>query len=130
MMSEILTLLEKHEQWRLQDTINLIPSENVTSPQVRSLLASDLGHRYTSPDHVYMGTRLTDEIQQTGEELAKKVFGAATADLRPLSGHIADLIVLALLTKPNDSIMCISARDGGYPGIWRARSLRPLGSPS
>jgi len=118
MTNEILTLQRKHEQWRHQEAINLIPSENVTSPQVRSLLASDLGHRYTSPDRFYMGTRFTDEIEQTGEELAKKVFGADVADLRPLSGHIADLIVLASLTRPNDTIMCISAKDGGYPGIW------------
>jgi glycine hydroxymethyltransferase len=118
MINEITSLIQKHEQWRLQDSINLIPSENVTSPQVRSLLASDLGHRYTSPDHFYMGTRFTDEIERAGEELAKKVFGAAIADLRPLSGHIADLIVLASLTKPNDTIICVSAEDGGYPGIW------------
>lgn len=119
MISEILTLHEKHEKWRLQDTINLIPSENVTSPQVRALLASDLGHRYTSTDRFYMGTRFTDEIEQAGEDLAKKVFGAAVASLRPLSGHIADLIILASLTKPHDAIMCVSARDGGYPGIWQ-----------
>ena len=117
-MNEILTLRGKHEKWRLQDTINLIPSENITSPQVRSLLASDLGHRYTSPDHFFMGTRFIDEIEQTGEDLAKKVFGAASADLRPLSGHISDLIVLASLAKPDDTIMCVSAGDGGYPGIW------------
>ena len=118
MIDEMMSLVQKHTQWRLQDSINLIPSENVTSPQVRSLLASDLGHRYTSPDHFYMGTRFTDEIEQAGEELAKKVFGAAIADLRPLSGHISDLIVLASLAKPGDTIMCVSAGDGGYPGIW------------
>jgi len=47
------------------------------------------------------------------------VFGAETAHLRPLSGHIADLIVLTTFTEPNDTIMCVSARDGGYPGIWK-----------
>jgi glycine hydroxymethyltransferase len=66
-----------------------------------------------------MGTRFIDEIELCGEEIAKEVFGAETADLRPLSGHIADLIFLASFTKPNDVIMCVSPEDGGYPGIWK-----------
>ena len=112
-------MLEKHEQWRGKNSINLIPSENVMSPMARSLLSSDLGQRYTSRDKFYMGTNFIDEIEHEGEELAKQVFGAETADLRPLSGHVADLIVLASFTKPNDTIMCVSARDGGYPGVWK-----------
>ena len=89
------------------------------SPTVRGLLSSEFGQRYTSRDRFYMGTRFTDEIEKYGEELAKKVFGADTADLRPLSGHIADLIFLAIHTKPNDTLMCISPDDGGYPGMWK-----------
>ena len=65
-----------------------------------------------------MGTHYTDKIEQYGEKLAKQLFKAETADLRPLSGHIADLIVLANLTNPGDTLMCISPTDGGYPGMW------------
>jgi glycine hydroxymethyltransferase len=118
-MSEILSLVKKHEEWRGRQCLNLIPSENITSPAVQSLLSSGLGHRYTARDHFYMGTRFTDEIEQHGEELAKKVFRADTADLRPLSGHIADLIFIATQTKPADTLMCISPDDGGYPGMWK-----------
>jgi glycine hydroxymethyltransferase len=118
-MSEILSLVKNHEEWRGRRCLNLIPSENITSPSVQSLLSSTLGHRYTSRDHFYMGTRFTDEIEQYGEELAKKVFRAETADLRPLSGHIADLIFVATQTRPNDTLMCISPDDGGYPGLWK-----------
>jgi len=118
-MDKVAALLEEHEQWRYQKCINLIPSENVTSPRVRALLSSDLGHRYTSPDRFYMGTHFIDEIEQRGEQLAKQVFNTETADLRPLSGHIADLSVLASFTRPDDTIMCVSAEDGGYPGIWK-----------
>jgi len=118
-MDEIISLLEKHEEWRGQSTLNLIPSENVTSPAVRSLLSSDLGHRYTARDKFYMGTRFTDELEQYGEKLAKDVFQSQTADLRPLSGHIADLIFLACFTRPKDTVLCLSATDGGYPGIWK-----------
>jgi glycine hydroxymethyltransferase len=134
MKNEILTLVEKHEQWRGKETINLIPSENVTSPAVRMLLSSELGHRYTSPDKFYMGTRFIDEIQQYGEQLAKDVFNCELADLRPLSGHIADLTFLASFTKPGDKVVCISRADGGYPGmsqrgIASALGLRMLNFP-
>ncbi len=118
MINEVLDLTRRHEQWREKECINLIPSENVMSPAVRSLLSSDLGHRYTSRDGFYMGTSFIDEIEQYGERLAKEVFKAETADLRPLSGHIADLIFLACFARPEDMILCVSPTDGGYPGIW------------
>ena len=74
MADEILDLVRRHEQWRGKNCINLIPSENVMSPAVRSLLSSDLGHRYTSRDRFYMGTRFLDEVEQCGVRLAKEVF--------------------------------------------------------
>lgn len=92
MITEILNIVEEHEQWRGKKCVNLIPSENVASPQVRSLLSSEMGHRYTSPDHFYMGTRLIDKVEKFGEETAKRLFKAETADLRLLSGHVADLV--------------------------------------
>jgi glycine hydroxymethyltransferase len=116
---EIISLVEKHERWRGQDCINLIPSENVMSPTVRSLLSSDLGHRYTAREKFYMGTRFTDEIEQHGEKLAREVFHSQTADLRPLSGHIADLIFLGCFARPKDTFLCVSDDDGGYPGIQK-----------
>lgn len=119
MIDKILDLVNKHEEWRGKQCLNLIPSENVMSPAVRSLLSSELAHRYTSRDHFYMGTRFTDEIEHYGEEMAKKVFKAETADLRPLSGHIAGLIVLANLAKPNHTLLCTAPENGGYPGMWK-----------
>lgn len=90
MIDDILSLVHKHEEWRGEKCLNLIPSENIMSPSVRRLLSSDLAHRYTARDHFYMGTRFTDEIEQYGEKVAKELFKAQTADLRPLSGHVAD----------------------------------------
>jgi len=134
MIDELLNLVKEHEQWRGRKCLNLIPSENVMSPAVRSLLSSDLGHRYTSREGFYRGTRFIDEVEQYGEELAKNLFRCETADLRPLSGHIANLIFLACFTQPNDTILCVSPDDGGYPGIWkhglsRLLKLRTVGFP-
>ncbi|MEM2521832.1 MAG: hypothetical protein QXW82_01605 [Candidatus Bathyarchaeia archaeon] len=127
MIDEILNLVRAHEQWRGKECLNLIPSENVMSPAVRNLLSSEIGHRYTSRDCFYMGTKYMDELERYGEKLAKDVFGAETADLRPLSGHIADLIFLASFTKPRDLFMCVSEEDGGYPGLGESGITGLLG---
>ncbi len=119
MIEEILGLVRKHEDWRVKECINLIPSENVMSPAVRSLLSSDLGHRYTSTDRFYMGTKFIDKIELYGEKLAKEVFEAETAILSPLSGHIANWIFLSTFANPNDKVLCVSPEDGGYPGLWK-----------
>lgn len=119
LIDEILSMVERHEQWRGRECVNLIPSENVMSPQARTLLSSELTHRYTSSYKFYMGTRFIDEIEHYGEKLAREVFNAETADLRPLSGHIADLIFFANFTKPKDFVVCVSEENGGYPGMWR-----------
>ena len=126
MIDELSSLIKRHEQWRGRECANLIPSENVMSPAVRSLLSSDLGHRYTSRDKFYMGTRFIDEVEQYGEQLAKNLFRSETADLRPLSGHIADLTFLACLTKPEETVLCVSPDDGGYPGFWEQGLSRLL----
>ncbi len=127
MLEEILNLVRKHENWRVNGCLNLIPSENIMSPTVRSLLGSDFGHRYTSTDRFYMGTKFTDQIELYGEKLATEVFEAETADLRPLSGHIANWIFLSNWTRSHDKVLCVSADDGGYPGVWKKGLTSLLG---
>jgi glycine hydroxymethyltransferase len=126
-MESLLELVKKNEEWRGGQTINLIASENVASPQVRRLMSSDLLHRYTAPDKFYMGTKFIDEITELTSRVAKQVFKAEYADPRPLSGHIADWILLSCFTKPGDSILSVSPTNGGYPGIGDqgvAKSMR------
>lgn len=118
-IEEILEMVKQHEEWRGNQCLNLIPSENIMSPSVRKILSSELGNRYTARDRFYMGTRFLDAIEEYGEKIAREVFKAEVADLRPLSGHIADLIFIANFTKPNDTLMCVSPEDGGYPGMWK-----------
>jgi glycine hydroxymethyltransferase len=110
----------KHEGWR-SSTINLIASENITSKAVRTVLTSDLGHRYSlkgsiTKNNFYMGTKYLEEILDNGTMLAKKLFNAKHADLRPVSGHVSAMAVLMLLTREYDSIMSLNLQDGGYPG--------------
>jgi glycine hydroxymethyltransferase len=114
-------LLRQHEVWRLTQCLNMLPSENLSSPAVRAMLSCDLSNRYTSPtghagERFYMGTRYTDQIQAETEALAKEVFRAKYADVRPLSGHSADMIALTALAKPGDKLVTVGPGNGGYPG--------------
>src|SRR5437867_9430669 len=125
-MRDVLDLVAKHDDWRLRRTINLIPSENVTSEQVRSILASDLGHRYTLPwgkewhgytvENSYRGTRYLDEIEGLGERLAREVFRARHATLKPMRGHLACMRLLASTCSRGDRITVLESRVGGYDG--------------
>jgi len=125
-MDEVLSLVEEHEEWRTGQCINLIPSENITSKEVRKILGSDLGHRYTLPlkqkihgtlvENAYRGTKFFDKIERLGEELACEIFNANFASLKPLSGHMAGMIMLLSTCKRGESLLTIDARHGGYDG--------------
>ncbi|TMI15200.1 hypothetical protein E6H35_02795 [Candidatus Bathyarchaeota archaeon] len=110
-------IVDKHQRWRAEECVNLIPSENVTSHAVRQLLTGDMGHRYTAWDGFYKGTRFIDELESLGEKLACEIFGSDWASLRPLSGHIADMIMVSTLTKPGGSILTVNPSNGGYDGL-------------
>jgi glycine hydroxymethyltransferase len=76
-----------------------------------------MGHRYRADDRFYKGTRYMDELEALGEKLACEVFGADWATLRPLSGHMADMIMVSTLTRPGGSILTVNPANGGYPGL-------------
>ncbi len=109
--------IREHEEWRVRECLNLIPSENHGSGHMRSMFTTDFGNRYSAPDRFYRGTRYLDELQALAEEVARKVFNARYADVRSLSGHTADMAVLLSLTGAGDKVLSISPDNGGYPGI-------------
>ncbi len=118
--------MRAQQRWRLEDSVNLLPSENVTSPQVRALLSSDFGHRYTLPvnakyageflENGYRGTRITTDIESAAEKVACEVFNARHACVQPLSGHIAAMIAIVSCTKRGDGMCSIHVENGGYDG--------------
>ena len=67
-----LDSMRAQEKWRVEDSINLLPSENMTSPQARALLSSDFVNRYTLPvnaeyagefmENSYRGTEITTDV--------------------------------------------------------------------
>lgn len=126
-LTRLINILKKHKEERIKNCINLIPSENILSPEVRLLLACDFASRYTSDEKFYMGTKYIDEVIELGNQVAREVFKARYVDLRMISGHIADLTFLVTYNSIGDTFVCISPEDGGYPGISREALPKILG---
>jgi len=125
MHEKILAAVKNHDTWRGQ-CINIVPSENVASPQVRKLLDSDMLNRYYFPEPVktkggitynFRGGKYIDEVYKAGERIAGELFGVEWADLRVLAGHHADIAVLMAFCRPGDTIVCTDPDGGGYPGF-------------
>jgi len=125
--AELKRTLENHERWRREQCLNLIASENVTSPAVRKILGSDLGHRYTATDHFYMGCKFINQAESIARELVRDVFGSEWADVTPLSGHITDMTLLSTFARRGDKILTMGTEHGGYFGISEAGFPRILG---
>jgi glycine hydroxymethyltransferase len=79
-------------------------------------MGSDLGHRYTAPDHFYLGCKFVDEIEDIARRMVRDLFGSEWADVRPLSGHATDMALLSAFARRGDKIMTIGTEYGGYPG--------------
>ena len=126
MPSKIEGYVRAHDLWRGTQCINLQPSENILSSAVRSVLSSDMAGRYTlrsnefisnsGAANSYGGTRYMDEVESFGEETASSLFHGAHASLKPLSGHIASLLMIASTCRKGDTIMAVASSDGGYDG--------------
>ena len=108
--------IKQHEEWRLKECLNLIPSENRGSDLMKSMYLTDFGNRYTAPDRFYRGTKYADELVALAQDLARKVFNARYASVSPLSGHVANMAVLLALTKPGDKVASTSPEDGVFNG--------------
>ncbi|NWF96124.1 MAG: serine hydroxymethyltransferase [Candidatus Thorarchaeota archaeon] len=98
-------------------TINLIASENVSSPAVRSAIVSDFRDRYAEGwpgERVYAGCTYIDEVELICIDLAKKLFRAEFADVRPVSGVVANLMMYTAVMQPMDRMMALSISHGGH----------------
>ena len=114
--NRIFELLQRHHEW-FKQTIPLIASENIPSPAVREALVSDFGNRYAEGwpgERVYAGCTYIDQVELICIELMKKLFKAEFADVRPISGAVANLAVYTAFTEPGDVMMALSIPCGGH----------------
>ncbi|MDZ8110027.1 MAG: serine hydroxymethyltransferase [Nostoc sp. DedQUE12a] len=105
------------ELQRQRDHLELIASENFTSPAVLAAQGSVLTNKYAEGlpgKRYYGGCEFIDKIEQLAIDRAKQLFGAAHANVQPHSGAQANFAVFLTLLEPGDKIMGMDLSHGGH----------------
>ena len=113
---QIFELIEA-ERTRQIGGVELIASENFTSPQVMEATGSILTNKYAEGypgKRYYGGCEVVDEIETIAIDRAKALFGAAYANVQPHSGSQANTAVYHAFIKPGDKIMGFDLSHGGH----------------
>jgi glycine hydroxymethyltransferase len=102
---------------RLRSGIQLIASENFTSPAVLAALGSTLSNKYAEGypgKRYYGGCSEVDRAEIIGIDRAKALFGADHANLQPHSGASANIAAYGAFVKPGETVMAMSLPHGGH----------------
>src|SRR5215213_2270937 len=102
---------------RLRGGLQLIASENLTSPAVLAALGSTLSNKYAEGypgRRYYGGCQVVDVAEEIGNARTKALFGAEHANLQPHSGASANLAAYAAFTKPGDTVLAMDLKQGGH----------------
>ncbi len=113
---ELLSAIQK-EAKRQEEHIELIASENYTSPRVLEAQGSILTNKYAEGypgRRYYGGCEYVDIVENLAIERAKALFNAGFANVQPHSGSQANAAVYMALMKPGDTFMGMSLADGGH----------------
>lgn len=113
---ELYQLIQKEEQ-RQQETLMMIPSENIASKAVEDAVGSCLGNKYAEGypfKRYYQGQQFVDLIEQTTIDRAKALFKVPFANVQPHSGSPANFAVYTALLNPGDTIMGLNLSSGGH----------------
>ena len=112
----VFAKLKDHHKW-FENSIPLIASENIPSPAVREAIISDFGNRYAEGwpgERVYAGCVYIDDVEFECMKLAQKLFKAEFADVRPISGVVANLVIYSAFSNPGDVMLAPSIPAGGH----------------
>jgi glycine hydroxymethyltransferase len=105
------------ERQRQEHHIELIASENYTSPAVMQAQGSQLTNKYAEGypgKRFYGGCEYVDQIEQIAIDRVKKLFGAEYANVQPHSGSQANQAVYFSILKPGDTVMGMNLGHGGH----------------
>ena len=105
------------EEERQRDGLELIPSENYVSKNVREALGSVFTNKYSEGypgKRYYGGQEFTDRIEQLAIDRAKKLFRADHANVQPHSGAPANEAVYSAWCQPGDTILAMDLSHGGH----------------
>ncbi|WP_198243957.1 serine hydroxymethyltransferase [methane-oxidizing endosymbiont of Gigantopelta aegis] len=107
----------EQESQRQEDHIELIASENYTSPRVMEAQGTLLTNKYAEGypgKRYYGGCEYVDVVEQLAIDRAKELFDADYANVQPHSGSQANMAVFMALIQPGDTILGLSLADGGH----------------
>ena len=129
--------IAKSHQKLFEDSIPMIASENVLSPLALQMMITDFHGRYAEGNpggRYYQGNEFVDIMELKAIELAKDLFGCNYADVRPISGTVANLGMLFALMKPGETLTTLSVADGAHIstaqfGAVGVRSVNPVTYP-
>ena len=113
---ELLSAIQD-EATRQEEHIELIASENYTSPRILEAQGSILTNKYAEGypgKRYYGGCEHVDKVETLAIERAKKLFNAGFANVQPHSGSQANAAVYMALMKPGETFMGMSLADGGH----------------
>ncbi len=113
---EIAALLDE-ELERQEDTLELIPSENLASVAVLEALGSWLNNKYAEGvpgKRYYGGCEVVDKVENVARDRAKALFGAEHANVQPHSGTQANMAVYASVLSPGDKVLGMALDQGGH----------------
>ena len=113
---DLWAAIQKEDQ-RQQDHIELIASENYTSPAVMEAQGSQLTNKYAEGypgKRYYGGCEYVDIVEQLAIDRVKALFGAEAANVQPNSGSQANQAVFLAFLKPGDTILGMSLAEGGH----------------
>ncbi len=114
--SELFNLLDQEVE-RQNTTLQLIASENFTSPAVIRATGSVLTNKYSEGypgKRYYGGNQVVDVVEDLARDRVKALFGAEHANVQPHSGANANLGVYLALLEPGDTVMGMSLDHGGH----------------
>lgn len=107
----------KGEEQRQEDHLELIASENYTSPRVMQAQGTQLTNKYAEGypgRRYYGGCEYVDIVEQLAIDRAKELFGADYANVQPHSGSQANFAVYMALLKPGDTVLGMNLSQGGH----------------
>ena len=114
---EELAAAIRAEETRQEEHIELIASENYTSPRVMEAQGSVLTNKYAEGypgKRYYGGCEFVDKAEQLAIDRAKQLFGADYANVQPHSGSQANAAVYMALCQPGDTVLGMALADGGH----------------
>jgi glycine hydroxymethyltransferase len=113
---EVAALLDE-ELERQEETLELIPSENLASVAVLEALGSWLNNKYAEGvpgKRYYGGCQVVDKVENLARDRAKALFGAEHANVQPHSGTQANMAVYASVLNPGDKVLGMALDQGGH----------------